>query len=522
MTFHRRLLAGAALLAAGPALGQSLTIGTGGSATSFDPHFFNASPNTALTAHVFDRLVDRDAQARVQPNLAESWRLISDTEWEFTLRRDVVWHDGRPFTADDVVFTYQRAPNVPNSPGGFGTALRSVREAQAVGPYTLRIVTHRPNPVLLPELGGVHVISRHVGATAGTEDYNAGRAAIGTGPYRLVAHRQGERTEFARNEQFWGERQHWARVSIRFIAADPARTAALLSGDVDMIDQVAPNDLPRLRRDARVSIAETGSLRLVHIGPDWSRAGPLPHVTDNEGRPLAVNPFRDIRVRRALNIAINREALVERAMDGIGAPAGQWLPRGVYSHDPETPPPPYNPEAARRLLAEAGYPNGFRITLHTMNDRFPNDARLAQGVAQMWSRIGVQTAVEALPWTTYSARAARQEFSMSVGSWGSTTGEGLSFPVNVLNTFDTAARTGAANSRRFSAPELDALTAQASAVMDDRAREEAIWQVVRWSAEQVPMFPIMNLGNVWALKRGLTYEVRQDERTMAMGVRVAR
>ncbi|WP_137181840.1 ABC transporter substrate-binding protein [Roseomonas sp. AR75] len=506
---------------AAPATGQNLTIATGGSITSLDPHFFNAAPNNAIAEHIFGRLVDRDAQARIRPDLAESWRVVSDTEWEFKLRRDVTWHDGKPFTADDVLFTLQRAPNVPNSPGGFGATLRSVKSASAPDPYTLRIVTHWPNPVLLPELASVFIVSRHVGDGATTEDYNAGRAAIGTGPYRVANHRMGDRTELARNDQYWGGAQPWQRVSYRFIATDPARTAALLAGDVDLIDQVAPADLPRLRRDRRVTISEIQSLRLAHLGPDYSRPGPLPFVTDNEGRPLAANPFLDVRVRRALNMAINRDALAERAMDGLAAPAAQWLPQGAYSHDPQTRPPAYDPEGAKRLLAEAGFPNGFRMTLHTMNDRFPNDARLSQAVAQMWSRIGVQTAVEALPWSSYSGRAARQEFSMSLGSWGSTTGEGLSFAKSVLATFDRQRRTGSANHRRYSSAEFDALLQQAETIMDEERREQAIFALVRFSAQQVPMFPLVHLTNVWALKRTLSHEPRMDERTLAMGVRPA-
>jgi peptide/nickel transport system substrate-binding protein len=511
------LLLSAALAA--PAGAQTLTIATGGAITSLDPHFFNASPNNAIAQHVFGRLVDRDAEARIRPDLAESWRLVSDTEWEFKLRRDVTWHDGRPFTAEDVLFTLQRAPNVPNSPGGFGAVLRSVKSATALDPWTLRITTHEPNPVLLPELGSVFVVSRHAGEGATTEDYNAGRAAIGTGPYRVASHRQGDRTELTRNDGHWGGREPWQRVSYRFIAADPARSAALLAGDVDLIDQVAPNDVPRLRREPRIALSEVQSLRLVHVGPDYSRRGPLPHVTDNEGRPLDRNPFLDVRVRRALTVAINRDLLAERAMDALAVPTGQWLPRGTYSYDPATPVPTFDPDGARRLLAEAGFPNGFRLTLHTMNDRFPNDARLAQAVAQMWSRVGVQTAVEALPWTTYSARAARQEFSMTMGSWGSTTGEGLSYPKNVLATFDRERRTGSANQRRFSDPAFDAMVERASVVMDDAAREAAIAELVRWSAENVPMIPLLHLSNIWALRRGLKHEPRMDERTLAMGVR---
>jgi peptide/nickel transport system substrate-binding protein len=512
-------LAAALLLLAAPAAGQTLTLATGGSATSLDPHFFNAAPNSALTQHLFDRLVDRDARAQVRPMLATSWRLVSETEWEFTLRPGVTWHDGRPFTADDVVFTYQRAPNVPNSPGGFGATLRSIKEVQAVDALRLRIVTHVPNPVLLAELGGIHIVSRHAGEGASTEDYNSGRAAIGTGPYRLVSHRPGDRTELARHDAHWAGPQPWARASVRFIANDPARTAALLAGDVDVIDQVSAADLPRLRREARFGVAEIGALRLAHLGPDWSRPGPLPHVTDNAGQPLPVNPFRDIRVRRALDMAINREVLAERAMDGMAVPAAQWMPEGSFGHDPATRPARFDPEGARRLLAEAGYPQGFRMVLHTMNDRFPNDARLAQAVAQMWSRVGVQTAVEAMPWTTYSARAARQEFSMSMGSWGSSTGEGLSFLNSVLSTFDARLRTGSSNQRRFSSADLDAIFARAASTMDDPSREALLQEAVRWSAANVPLYPLVHLTNVWAHRRGLAVEPRMDERTLAMSVR---
>jgi peptide/nickel transport system substrate-binding protein len=522
---RRALALGAAALAAPATLraqgGPALSIAIGGSITSVDPHFFNAAPNNMLKLHLFDCLTYRDDRARVQPWLATEWRLINENLWEFKLRPNVTWHDGRPFTAADVVFTFQRSPSVPNSPGGFGAFTRTVTQVEVVDPLTIRLHTSRPTPTLLVDLASVAIVSRHVGEGASTDDYNAGRAAIGTGPYRFASHRQGDRTELVRNDNWWGPAPAWQRVSYRFISNDAARTAALLAGDIDVIDQISLTDVPRLRREARVTVSEVPSLRLVHIQPDFSRTGPVPGVTDNAGVPLPQNPFQDVRVRRALNMAINRQVLVQAAMDGLAVPAGQWLPEGVWSHDPQTRPPAFDAEGARRLLAEAGFPQGFRLLLSTPNDRFPNDARLAQAVAQMWTRVGVQTQVEALPWSTYSTRGARQEFGMSVQSWGSTTGEGLSFPVNILQTFNPAARTGASNSRRFSNAEFDAMIDRAASTMDDAAREREIHGLVRWAAQNVPTFPLLHLTNFWGVRRGLVHVPRMDERTLAMSVRPA-
>ncbi len=511
----------ASLLGAAPALGQNLTIGIGGSPTSLDPHFYNASPNISLTMHLFDRLVEQDATARIQPSLAESWRAVSDTVWEFRLRAGVKWHDGRDFTADDVAFTISRAPNVPNSPGGFGGFVRAIQRVEVVDPLTIRLHTAAPHPLLPVELASIQVISRHVGEGAATEDYNSGRAAIGTGPYRLGSYRAGDRTEFTRNEGHWRGAEPWARVSYRFMANDASRTAAMLAGDVDVIDQVPSTDLARLRQSPRVSIAEIQGLRVIYLIPDYSRTENPVFVTDNDGRPLPRNPFQDPRVRRALSVAIDREALAERVMEGTAKPTGQWLPPGSYSYNPEVATPRPDPEGARRLLAEAGFPNGFRMTLTTPNDRYPNDARTAQAVAQMWTRIGVRTAVEALPWASYSSRAARQEFNMRLVGWGSVTGEASYMLANIFATFDRERRLGASNNSRHSNPALDALLGRAAATLDDGAREKLLQEAVAMVDRETSMIPLFQMVNYWATRRGITYEPRMDERTTAMSARPA-
>ena len=516
----RSVLAGLCLLAA-PAAAQHLTVATGAPPTSIDPHFYNAAPNFALSMHIFDRLVERDAEVKAYPGLAASWEAVAPTVWEFRLRPGVTWHDGQPFTADDVVFSIARPPLVPNSPASFSPFVRAIRRVEVVDAMTVRLHTAAPHPMLPVELGSIAMVAKHAAEGRGTEDFNSGRAAIGTGPYRLVSSVPGDRFELARNDAWWGEREPWARVTYRVIANDTARTAALLSGDADMIDQVPSTDLARLRRDSRVSIAEVQGLRLIFIAFDRSRRGALPQVTDNEGRPLATNPFDDVRVRRALNVSINRDALVERVMEGAAAPAGQWMPPGTTTHAPDVPVPAFDADGARRLLAEAGYPNGFRMTLFTPNDRYPNDARTAQAVAQMWTRIGVRTQVEALPWTSYSARSARLEFPARLAGWGSSTGEAGSFLISVIGTFDRAAQRGAANAARYSNPDLDALTDRAATLLPLEERAAVLRQAIRVAADDVAMVPLFNITNAWATRRGLVHQPRMDERTVAMGTRPA-
>lgn len=513
------LLGAAALgLAAQPAAAQNVTIAIGGSVTSLDPHFYNASPNNSISSHFFDKLVEFDARAQLVPKLAVSWRAVEPTVWEFKLRPGVRWHDGREFTADDVAFTIERTPNVPNSPGGFGAFVRAVQKVEIVDPLTIRFHTPGPYPLLPTDFASVAIISRHAGQNATTEEYNSGKAVIGTGPYRFSSYAPGTRTMMARNDAYWDGKPSWATVDYRVISSPPARTAAILSGDVDIIDTVPSSDIPQLQREARIQLTQIQGLRVIYLAPDRSRTNDPIYVTDNSGKPLPTNPFNDVRVRRALSIAISREGLAERVMENTAKPAGQWLPPGAYSYNDAVPPPTQDIEGARRLLAEAGFPQGFRMTLHTPNDRYPNDAKTAQAVAQMWTRVGVQTTVEALPWSAFSVRSSRQEFGMRLVGWGSATGEASYALVNILGTNNAETRFGANNAGRYSNPELDALTRRATATLDDKEREQILQQAVKLAMDDVAIIPLHQLVNTWAVRKGLNHDPRMDERTRAMDV----
>jgi peptide/nickel transport system substrate-binding protein len=498
-----------------------LRIGLAAPATSMDPHFFNAAPNATVASHVFDRLTSRTPDAKLIPWLAERWKPVDETTWEFSLRPGVMFHDGSRLTSEDVAFSLARAPNVPNSPGGFGGSLRAVRAVEVIDPATIRIHTHTPAPNMPGDIGAIAILSRHVGETAVTEDYNSGKAAIGTGPYRLVRYVSGDRVDMVRNEAWWGAEQEWDKVSIRFITNPGSRTAALLAGDVDLIDFPPASDLPRLKADPNLSVYSVVGLRLIFLYLDFSRDGAEPFVTGNDGQKLPNNPLKSRLVRQALSLAINRQGIAERVMQGTAVAAGQWVPPGIFGYAPSVTVPLSDPNRARALLAEAGYPEGFKLTIHTPNDRYPNDAATAQAVAQMWSRIGIQTGVEALPWSSYPARAGHQEFSVGLWGWGGAAEAGNAL-INIMGTYDPKVGRGTNTNGRYSNPALDALTDQALATMDDNSREKLLIQAVETAMTELPIIPLHTLINFWAARKGVVYEARANELTLAIGAHLAK
>jgi peptide/nickel transport system substrate-binding protein len=393
---------------------------------------------------------------------------------------------------------------------------------EVVDPLTIRFHTANPYPLLPLDMTNVRIIDAQTHANVTTEGFNSGQLAIGTGPFRVVQHRSGDRIEFERNNDYFLGAPPFERVSYRMITNDAARTAALLAGDLDFIDQVPTTDLARLRADQRLNISETVGLRLIFLGLDHLRAANenSPFITDNDGRPLGRNPLKDVRVRRALSMAIDRNAITGRLMEGAATPAGQFLPPGTFSHVPDIQAPAFDADGARRLLAEAGYPNGFRIQINSPNDRYINDARIAQAVGQMWTRIGVRTAVEAQTWATFVGRAGRAEYSAHLIGWGSNP-DGSHPMRNIIATVTREKGWGASNRGRYSNPELDALLDQAMAELDDAKREQLLIRIQRMAAEDVAVIPLHIQTNIWAMRRNLTHAARVDELTRAQDVRPA-
>ncbi len=505
MTFGARIALCAALaVCATPVMGQTLRVAVSSPVTSIDPHYHNLAPNNSLASQIYNRLIEMDEHAHLVPGLATSWQLVAPDTWELTLR-DAKFQNGNAFTADDVVFSMERIPKVPNSPSNFAAYTKPVVSTEVVDPHTIRLRTNGAFPLLPTYLALFFIINRQTDQGMTTEDFNSGKAAIGTGPFRFVSYKPGDRIELERNDSYWGPKPPWQHIDYRFIANDASRTAALLAGDVDFIDFVPTEDIAKLRQDAHVKLWESLGLRLIFIGLDQSRDGPSPFVFGPNGEKLDKNPLKDRRVRLALSIAINRLAIVDRVMEGAAVPTGQYLPSGVYSYAPDIKPPPYDPAEAKKLLADAGYPNGLRIALHGPNDRYVNDARIIQAVGQMWTRIGVQTEVDPLPWTSFVGQANKQAFSAFLFGWGSATAE-ASDPLIAQNaTFNPAKGWGAANRGRYSNSALDALIEQALGTADDAAREKLLQQAQKVAFDDVAIIPLHIQKNIWATRSGFTY-----------------
>lgn len=514
------LLFACAMAVAAPALAQpaTLTIAVGGAFTSMDPHYHNLNPNNVLTSYVFDSLMQFDPTYQPEPALAVSWHAVDPTTWEVKLREGVRFQDGSPFTADDVVFTFARIPQVLNSPSSFNFAVKPITQVDVVDAHTLRLHTAAPAPLMAYNLANVKIVSRKYGAGASTGDYNTGKAAIGTGPYRLVSFVVGDHAVFQRNDDWWGPKPAWTTVNYRLIANDAARNAALQSGDVDVIDQVPTRDVAALKRNPKLTVVSAAGQRLIYISIDDSRAQ-TPWATDLAGHQLAANPFRDPRVRKALSLAINRAAIRDRVMDGFAAPTGQLMPEGASGYDPSIKPDPYDPARAKQLLAEAGFPNGFGITLHGPNDRYVNDSQIVEAVAQMWTRVGVRTIVDTMPAAAYFSRAIRFEFSIRLTGWASDTGEASSNLLTLLASSNPEKGRGAIfDPLHYANPKVDALVEQSLATLDVAAREALYRQATRLAMADEPLIPLHHQVNIWAIRQGLVFHQRMQEGTRAWDI----
>lgn len=505
------LLSGAAV-----AQENNLKIAFADNLSSLDPQLNNFAGDRSAGLFFFEML-SANYNNKLLPALATEWKNIDPLTWEFTLRPDVKWNDGTPFTAEDVVYSIERIRSVPGSVAPFVGYVRTIDSVMIKDPQTLVIQTNIPNPDLPLNLASVHIVSKSATENAASEDFNSGKALLGTGPYKLVSYTPGERLVAEKNPNYWGEAQPWDKVEYIYMANAASRTAALLSGGVDVIDKVSVSDLERLQKDPKVDVFAYDGLRVFLLQPSFNPA-PNKYITDKKGKPLDKNPLLDQRVREALSIAINREAIADRILQGGVTVANQWMPKDSIGYNPNIDPIAFDVARAKKLLAEAGYPEGFEISIHVPTDRYPLAPETVQAVAQFWARIGVKTNVEVVPWAVYSSAARQNEYAMSVIAWGNGTGESSYAMVNILATADPESGLGASNWGRYSSKELDENLATVTVEFDTDKREQLMQDAAVIVMDEVGIIPLFYYKNIWAAKKGLEVQPLSSDRTVPMMV----
>src|SRR5690625_729643 len=507
---------------------ETLRIGLASEPTAVDPHYHQTTPNEALISHIFEGLVKMSPDMELQPALAQKWEATDDTTWTFYLDEQAKFSNGDPFTAQDVIYSFCRILNNETAIGtGLTNVARRIQSIEAPDDKTVHLKTASPYPVLPNELARVPMIWSGIaefdtleyeqdgdcGVTSSwptVNDFNQGDLVMGTGPYTLKQYDKGGTIILERNDDYWGgELPDWSEVRMTAAPSAGPRLTGLLAGDFDLIENPAARDIKRIE-EGNFAYEIKPSVRIMFFQLDVGRDD-SPFVKSPKGD----NPLQNQKVRQAISMAIDRQAIIDRIMDGVAEPATQYLPQGMFGTIEDATVPEYNPEKAKELLAEAGYPDGVELTLSATNDRYINDAQLTQAVAQYLSRIGIKTNVDTMTSSVYFPKRAKREFSVSLGGWGSETGEASNYLQYWVTTTNPELGVGGSNYGGYSNPELDEVFIEATRTLDDEKRSELLQQAVQLALDDMAHIPLHFESGIWAFRPDISYEGRADQRTMA-------
>ncbi len=491
-----------------------LRIGVRAGGESMDPHLSAVGNNIAAIRNVYDALVSLDTELQPAPGLAESWEIIDDTTWHFKLREGVTFHDGSSFEAADVIHSLERIPVAAGSDGGLATYIQKIASFSAVDDMTVEIKTHAPAPTLLLDLSRLFILPSETALDTPAADFNNGGAAIGTGPFKVVSFTPKADLVLEPHADYWKGASEWEKVTFTEISNDSARVAALLSGGVDLINAVPPGDVPRIEQ-AGQDVYRSPSAVLMMLFMDFRDTTPM--ITAKDGSPLDTNPLLDLRVRQAISMAVNREAIASRIMEDNAVPANQFITEGFFGYNDELPELGYDPEAAKALLAEAGYPDGFAITVNCTADSQPADAAVCAALGPLLSQIGLQVTVTALPRAVFFPGQANFEYSLMMNGWGSQTGEGSYILSTAFHTRDAESGYGGFNHYHYSNPDVDAKIQAATTELDAEKRRELLEDAMAAAVGDLAAIPLVNLRATWAGNPEVVdFVTRIDQETLAI------
>ena len=511
----------AALLFAAPSDAKTLRWASQGDVLTFDPFAQNESFNNTFNSYVYESLVMYDKKFNVVPQLATKWEQLSPTQWRFHLRPNVKFHEGEALTAADVVFSINRQNSKRSMTKAY---LAGVGEAKKVDDMTVDIVTVGPAPVLLRQLTDVRIMSKswcEKHNVAEVQDYLAKEEtyavghANGTGPYVLKSREPDVKTVLEANPKWWGKLEgNITEIVYTPIKSAATRTAALLSGEIDFVLDPPLQDLGKLKADPNIQVVEGEENRTIFIGMDQKRDEL--QYSSVKGK----NPFKDLKVRQAMYAAIDIEAIKRTLMRGLSIPTGELITPQVYGYFPAANKrPTFDVAKAKALLKEAGYPDGFEVTLDCPNDRYINDALICQALTSMWAKIGLKVNLNAMPKAQYFAKINKHDTSLYMLGWAVATFDAQDALLSLVHTPDGKGA-GEYNDGSYSNPKMDALIDAMKTEADVKKRLETIHEALTLHTQDVAHMMLHQQIIPWAMRKNVTVTHSADNRLRMWWVHV--
>ena len=504
MKLKTTLLIAAMTLACGMSQAVTLRVANQGDAQSMDPHSLNEALQLGFMSNVYEPLIGRDKKLGLVPALATKWTQPSPTVWRFELRKGVTFHDGSPFTADDVVFSFKRAAGEGSDMKSYVSSFKEVRR---IDDFTVEIETITPFPILSDVISLVFMMNKKwceenkaqlpVDRRKGIEN-TASFKANGTGPFRLKERQPTTRSVLVRNGNYWDKiESNVDEVVFTPIGNDATRVAALLSGEIDVMEPVPLQDVERIKSNPNLKVMQGPELRTIFLGMDQKRDEL--QYSNVKGK----NPFKDKRVRQAFYQAIDIETIKSRVMRGASAPAALMIGPGIKGFVPEMNKRlPYDPEAAKKLMAEAGYPNGFEVGMNCPNDRYVNDGEICQAVAANLARIGVKVNLQTETKVTYFPKILSRNTSFYLLGWTAGTYDAHN-PLTALMATPTDKGQGQFNLGAYSNAKLDELTLKIQSETDQGKRNAMIKEAFEIHANDIGHLPLHQQALAWAMKKNI-------------------
>ena len=517
MKFTTALLAGALALAsfAGQASAVTFKFAFQGDLKSLDPYSLNETFTHGVLGNVYEGLTKRGKDLKIIPGLATSWEVLEPTRWRFHLRKGVKFQSGDDFTADDVVFSADRARG-PSS--DVKTRLPADAKVVKVDDYTVDFVLSGPNPILNAEWDTWYIMSKkwceeHNSMTAqpqaGQQMNFAALHANGTGPFIITEHQAGVRTLFKKNPNWWGKPENnFDEVIFTTISNDATRVAALLSGDVDWADPIPLQDIPRVNASGVAKVLQGPELRTIFLGFDQYRPELL--YSNVKGK----NPFKDVRVREAFYLGIDENAIVQKVMRGAATPSALMISPLLFDLSKDFKRPAYDPEKAKKLLAEAGYPNGFEVTMDCPNDRYVNDEAICQAIVAMLARINVKIDLLAQPKAKYFAKvlvSGHYDTSFYLLGWTPGSFNSWNILANMYRCRDEKGVGGNNNLGNYCNPKVEELTKEVLVENDKAKRDQLIKQAYEiGQVQDWAYIPLHQQALAWGVSNHMKVVQRPD------------